>query len=114
MSSFWRRDAKGPRCRVPASSAGFSERPLANTPRHCFGTRLQALTWFPDFSGQVLQIAGGLIESVLTLELGSKRDLQELRGRKATPLQLFVKLVGQVDLKPRHTPNYTPIPVDAQ
>jgi len=84
------------------------ERPLANSPCDCIGTGLQALAWFADFGSQFLEVPGRLIKCVLTFELGPKRDLQQFGCWKAAPLQLIMQFVGQIDLKPGHTPNYTP------
>lgn len=66
-----------------------------------------ALAWFPDFGDQLVEVAGGLIEGVLTLELRSQSNLEQLGRGKLALLELFVEVVGQVDLNTWHTPNYT-------
>ncbi|TVR24643.1 MAG: hypothetical protein EA389_10640 [Ilumatobacter sp.] len=60
-----------------------------------------------DLGGEFFEVSVCFSERILAFQLGTKCDLQELRSRKAALLQLFVEIVGQVDLNARHTSNYT-------
>lgn len=61
-------------------------------------------TGLAEFGGQFLEVGGGGVECILALEFGTERDLQQLRRGKPAPLQLFVKVVGEIHLYSRHTP----------
>src|SRR5262249_19813919 len=59
-----------------------------------------------DLGDQFIEVGVGVREQVLAAHLRTHRLLQELRGRQAAGLDLVIEIVWQVDLQPRHTPNY--------
>lgn len=66
------------------------------------------------FFGEGSEVVVGRVERVATFELGAYGDLQELRGRKVTPLQLVIERVREIDLHTGHTPNCTPREMSGQ
>jgi hypothetical protein len=66
------------------------------------------LAGLSDLSGEFFEVSVCFSEGVLAFQLCAERDLQEFRRWEIALLQLFMEIVGQVDLNTRHTPNYTP------
>ena len=62
-----------------------------------------------DLCNKVGQVRVGLLNELLATELSAHCILKELGRRQAPLLHLPVKIVRQVHLHPRHTPEYTPI-----
>ncbi len=91
------------------TSARLTEASLTNASGDGVRVRPLAAGRFADLGGKLLKIGGRLVERVLPLEFGTECDLEQLRRRQPSPLQLIVKIVGQVHLEARHTPNRTPM-----
>ncbi len=68
-----------------------------------------SLAGLADLGDEFIEVLVGFSERVLSFQLGTKRDLEKLRGWKVALLELIMEVIGQVHLNAWHTPNYTPI-----
>ncbi len=85
------------------------ERAISNASCNRVRCRLPSRTGFADLGNQFVEVPIRLRKGVLSLQLGSKCDLEKLRGWKVALFQLLVEVVGEVHLNAWHAPNYTPI-----
>jgi hypothetical protein len=89
-------------------STGLAEAPLAYSSGDRIGIGELPGGGSADLGGEFLEIRRCLVERILPFELGAERYLQEFRRWQSASLQLIVEIIGQIHLKTRHTPNYTP------
>ena len=50
-----------------------------------------------------------VLESLGSFDHRTHGDLQQLRSRKSAILDLAIQIIGEIDLKAWHTPDYTPM-----
>ncbi len=84
---------------------------VADSPHDGVGMSTLPLVRLADLGDQFVDVPGRLIERVLSFELSSERDLEQLRRGQAPLLELRMEIVGEVHLHAWHALNYTPIRV---
>lgn len=89
------------------ASTDSVERAVPDASCDCIRSGLLPHAGLADLGGEFFEVSVCFGKRVLAFQLGTKRDLQELRGREVALLELFVKIVGQIHLNTGHTSNYT-------
>jgi hypothetical protein len=72
-----------------------------------FGSSHCLIGWLAYFVDQALHVLVHSLQQDLPLDLGSYGFLKQFGGGQGSLLELAVQIVGQINLQPRHTPNYT-------
>ncbi len=67
-----------------------------------------SLTGLANLGDEFIEVLVRFSERILSFQLGTKRDLEKLRGWKVALLELIMEVIGQVHLNAWHAPNYTP------
>jgi len=81
---------------------------LPDPPGNRLGPGQLGRRWIADLGHELSQVRVGLLQKLLTAELGAHGLLKQLGGGETSLLHLPVKVIGEVDLDPRHAPNHTP------